>query len=98
MKRRTKIHYGDTYGQDVYVACGANIRRVEAATVITVERSHVTCRNCRRAVDVARSEGYREPRVIRDMQKAHGEYRRSDANMDDGPDADDLRRLRSPYW
>jgi hypothetical protein len=48
MKRRSKIHYGDTYGEYVWTACGYYLTREDARRQLSALIHGVTCEKCRR--------------------------------------------------
>ena len=55
MKRRTKVHFGDTYGEETGTACGAFVPRAQARRQLSATLCGVTCEKCRRVAATGKS-------------------------------------------
>lgn len=44
---KMRVHYGDTYGVEVWTACGKELYRVDARCFITGVTGYVTCKRCK---------------------------------------------------
>ncbi len=52
MKRRTIKHFGDTYGEDVWVACDKHYTKKNYQPYVTANFHDVTCKKCQRFIEV----------------------------------------------